>query len=143
VIAVFHDNTLLCGDIAYAKGQIVNAGFDLETAAYLSLALDAPAQPGDVLPHGTPKSGYWADVFFPGIITGSRLWLLRNGIPDEAHARLAVTYADEALRWMVQAKHFRKTVAQTELKSKAIWLGIDLYLPLGNTPKHLGPMKVT
>lgn len=141
MIGVFYDNAKLRGDFAYANGRLVSIDFDLETALLLSLTLDAPALPGDVLPSGTPRSGYWADRYF-GTVTGSRLWLLRNAVPNEANARRAEAYGEEAVRWIVSAKHLRKATFKTELKSEAIWMGVDCYLPNGAL-KTLGPMKVT
>ncbi|HMI92796.1 MAG TPA: phage GP46 family protein [Polyangiales bacterium] len=142
MIGVFYDSARRAGDFRYASGTLIGEGFDYETVILNALLLDAPAKPGDVLPPGTPPSGYWADVFFPGTVTGSRLWLLRNAVPNEANAARAKAYADEAVRPLISAGYLRKVEVITEIKKNAIWLEAKAF-PMTGKPKALGLVRVT
>lgn len=139
---MFYDSDRRAGDFRYASGSLVATGYDYETVILNALLLDAPAQPGDVLPPGTPPSGYWADVFFPGTRTGSRLWLLRNAVPNEANAARAKAYAEEAVRPLISAGYLRDVEILTEIKTDAIWLEAKASLLTGKT-KALGLIRVT
>lgn len=76
----------------------------LRTAIYLSLFLDARALPGDVLPEGVEdRRGWWADAVpvVDGDKIGSRLWLLDRSKKTADVLDRAVTYAREALQWLI------------------------------------------
>ena len=82
-------------------GIVIDEGRDLETAVYLSLFLDAPAQPGDDVPPDSTRRGFWADAYSAdGDVTGSRLWLLERSKVTAVNVANAKTYAEEALAWM-------------------------------------------
>ena len=80
-----------------------DVGSDFETAAILSLACDASAQPDDPV---RERRGYWADAYspVPGDAWGCRLWELQeatDGDDDEA-LRRAEEYAREAFDWALE-----------------------------------------
>ena len=102
-LALIWDEAAWGGDIGVADGDLV-ADDGLVTAVTMSLFLDAPARPGDVVPEGAERRGWWGDTLaeVPGDITGSRLWLLRRE-PQLASALVrAQAYATEALQWLVE-----------------------------------------
>jgi phage gp46-like protein len=142
VIAVRPNNERLEGDIAYAAGRIVDEGVDVETMAYQTLFLDAPALAGDLLPVGTPMRGYWGDRFEEEpTITGSRLWLLERATASEPNAQRAKTYAQEALQALVDAKHLRSFEVDAEARGEAIFVGAVLVSIVGERIT-IGPRKV-
>jgi len=76
----------------------------LATALYQSLFLDRRAEPGDVLPEGTTdRRGWWADAHpvVAGDVVGSRLWLLERSVNTPDVLDRAVTYAREAVQWLL------------------------------------------
>ena len=82
----------------------------IESAAILSLMLDARARDDDALPDSLPSAGgdrrgWWADSVAPeaeGDRTGSRLWLLSREKTLPEVLNRARGYAAEALAWMVE-----------------------------------------
>lgn len=102
MVPIVHDTSIDEGDLLYEDGMLVE-GHDLETAVYLSLFLDAPARPGDDVPRGSTRRGFWADAYSDDAdVTGSRLWLLDRGKATQANALRAEEYARESLAWMVR-----------------------------------------
>lgn len=102
MLSVAFDTAIGEGVFAYANGCLVDGDSDLETAIFLLLAIDAPAQPGDVLPAGTPRRGFWGDAFSDsGRPLGSRLWLLEQREVTEGTAQDAITFAREATKRLV------------------------------------------
>ena len=89
-------------DIALAGGDLA-ADSGLRTAILLSLFLNAPAKPDDVLPAGSDRQGWWGDSLAqtPGDITGSRLWLLAREKQLASVLTRAQAYAAEALQWLI------------------------------------------
>ncbi len=90
------------GDVALAGGDLV-ADDGLRTAILLSLFLNAPARPDDVLPAGVDRQGWWGDALaeVPGDVTGSRLWLLAREKQLSSVLDKAQSYAAEALQWLI------------------------------------------
>ncbi|HVE20660.1 MAG TPA: phage GP46 family protein [Acidocella sp.] len=89
-----------------APDLLVDQG--LKTAVILSLLLDAAAQPGDALPdpNSTDHRGWWGDAFLPPVNgkpdrIGSRLWLLKRSVQNNATLIAAQNYATEALGWLL------------------------------------------
>ena len=98
------DFTLVNGDLATDPG--------LQTAVVISLFSDRLAAVGDKLPNNSAdRRGFWGDLpVDPAAqdagpsaadLTGSRLWLLDRALQTPTTLRLAETYAQEALAWMV------------------------------------------
>lgn len=73
-------------------------GSDIETAAILSVACDASAQPADPVQE---RRGYWGDAYAarPGDVVGSRLWELGEAIDTDDTMQRAEQYAEECFRW--------------------------------------------
>jgi phage gp46-like protein len=129
------------GVLVYSEGCLVDSGFDLQTAVRMSLECDAPAQPGDVLPEGTPRRGFWADAYDDdGEILGSRLWLLEGAECSEATAARAKVYAEEALRPLLARGYARAFEYHTTVGDEAIELFIVTTLKSG-AQETLGPFK--
>lgn len=88
------------------NGPALLSGNDLETAVIISLFTDRRAQRGDVIPDNTnDPRGWWGDNQVSGNSAspiGSRLWLLaRSTAPTQRVLNQAVTYAREALQWLI------------------------------------------
>jgi phage gp46-like protein len=95
--------TAIRGDWSIAEGDLVS-GNDLQTAVIISLFTDRVANPGDVIPDGSnDPRGWWGDVQIDGSLSpiGSRIWLLSREKQTQDTLNRAVTYAKEALAWML------------------------------------------
>lgn len=76
----------------------------LRTAVELSLFTDRQAEPEDVLPEpSTNRRGWWADAVpvVAGDKFGCRWWLLSRSKRTPDVLERAVTYAREALQWLI------------------------------------------
>lgn len=143
MIALAYDNTTFEADFRYSGGCLVSSGFDLETAVLMSLFNDARALPGDPLPRGANRRGFWADVYDPdGESLGSRLWLLEDEKATPETARRAEGYAHDALKWMIDDGHVLSISSEWEVKRDAVWLGLTFTLRDGESVT-LSPFKVT
>jgi phage gp46-like protein len=107
-IALLYSQALQALDVAMWDGDL-QADDSIATAVILSLLLDAPAQPGDVLPDplSADRRGWWGNAFLPPVdgkpdVYGSRLWLLSRALQIPATLRAAEMYAAEALAWMIE-----------------------------------------
>ena len=91
------------GDWALRGGDLV-ADDELATAVVLSLFTDRLAGASDELPGATDRRGWWGDAYapVPGDLIGSRLWLLARAKRTPQTLRLAQTFIEEALQWMLQ-----------------------------------------
>lgn len=143
MIALVPDNANLEGALVYAGGCLVTSGVDLETAAFISLETDARALPGDNLPEGTNRRGWWADQFDEdGEVIGSMLWLLEDAVATPENGVRAEQYAQDALKWMLDGGHVTAIATTHEVRSDSIWLTIVFTLPNGGE-QTLSPYKVT
>jgi phage gp46-like protein len=141
VLSVAFDTSISEGVFAYANGCLVDSGFDVETAVFLLLAIDAPAQPGDVLPTGSPRRGFWGDAFSDsGRPLGSRLWLLEGRVCDQSAAQDAITYAMEATKRIVDDGFIRAIEFSTEVGDEAILL-LPLVTKKDGSVQSLSPFK--
>ena len=91
------------GDWQIINGDLAT-GSDLASAVFVSLFTDRLAEPGDVIPDGTtdPRGG-WGDIQGDGTSQpiGSRLWLLYREIHTQQTLNRAITYAKQALQWLI------------------------------------------
>lgn len=102
----------------------------LRTAVILSLFTDRRAEPGDELPDGTTRGGYWGDAYpaRPGDRWGSRLWLLQRSTITRDVLRRAETYAREAFDWAIEDGVASRVVATaTPRGTHAFALEVALY----------------
>ena len=110
-VALIWNNATGSADFEMVNGDLVTDP-GLQTALILSLFADRLAAPGDVLPdNSTDRRGFWGDlpvdpaaqISGPSAadLTGSRLWLLDRALQTQQTLRLAESYAEEALAWMV------------------------------------------
>ncbi len=101
------DVVLENGDLAADEG--------LRTAVLLSLFLDRRAEDDDQVYDGD-RRGSWMDQYQdnPNDRLGSRLWLLRRATETAATLQRARTYAEEALRWLVEDGIARKVETEAE-----------------------------
>lgn len=97
-ITTLWDAQTSTGDWAIGSGDLVS-GDDLETAIYISLFTDRLARDDDDY-DGTDRKGWWGDTDADYQI-GSRLWLLRRQKLTTTVATSAVSYAKEALQWLI------------------------------------------
>lgn len=101
MLVVAFDNVHGDGDLVY-DGGVLQSGASVETAALLSLFLDAPARDDDPVPDDAPRGGWWADAYADdGDVTGSRLWVLSYFPATSSAARFAELATREALQWML------------------------------------------
>lgn len=99
-------------DLVPILGQVDpanNRRVTLRALVEASLFSWARAQPGDVLPSTRDgkrdRRGWWAQelsAMYPRDSFGSRLWLLERAKLTVETIRLARTYAEEALAWLVE-----------------------------------------
>lgn len=102
-IATFWNVNNLRGDWTVTNSTLAD-GNDLTTAVIISLFTDRAAQPGDVIPDGSnDPRGWWGDNQPDGntVLIGSRLWLISRAKQTQDTLQKAVTYAKEALQWMI------------------------------------------
>lgn len=141
MIALQFDNALKEGQLVYSGGRMVDEGFDLETAAIISLLSHARALPSDVLPEGTSRRGWWADdLDDDGEQTGSMLWLLEDAVCTAENARRAELYAQDALKWLIDGGHVRAINTEWEIHGDSVWLGIT-FTRLNGSRFTLSPFK--
>jgi phage gp46-like protein len=105
--AIIFNPALNVYDVAVQAGDL-QADNGLKTAIILSLLLDRPALPGDVLPdpRSAYRGGWWGTAFLPPLngkpdFYGSRLWLLKRAVQTPDTLVKAQNYAMEALEWML------------------------------------------
>lgn len=86
---------------------------DLRRAVFNSLFSWARASDSDSLP-GDSRRGWWGDTYSDvnGDHFGSKLWLLARSKLTEKALQDAKTYAEDALRWMVD-DHVAESVSVT------------------------------
>jgi phage gp46-like protein len=138
VLVVAYDNARGDGDLVYQDGTLLE-GASVETAALLSLFLDAPARPDDPVPEDAERRGYWADAFGDeGDTWGSRLWICEHLGVSEAIA-FAPEAAEEALQWMVRTGLAESVEARAQRESlEAIRLEVLIVKPGEVAPSLLG-----
>jgi len=82
------------------------------------------------------RYGWWGDSF-PLVANdriGSRLWLLRRRKLTTETIGAAVTYAQEALKWLLDDGHVTNVRVLTERSGNSrLNLGVTLTLPVGET----------
>ena len=87
-------------DWSMGSGDLIT-GFDLQTAILLSLFTDAVATPDyQPPPNDIDRRGWWADAYAADSM-GSNIWQLERGIKNDATLNAAITYAKQALQWMI------------------------------------------
>lgn len=87
-------------DWSISDGALAS-GDDLSSAVFISLFSDRQAEASDDLPDTSgDRRGWWGDLDESAKV-GSRLWLLSRSRLDDAVAKDAVTYAKEALKWLI------------------------------------------
>lgn len=100
-------------------GQTIPLGLNstepLVRAVMISLFTWRRANADDELP-GEERMGWWGDSFPPvdNDQIGSRLWLLSRAKLIPETPRRAKTYAEEALKWMVDDGIAARVVVETE-----------------------------
>lgn len=135
MLALVYDNSEGEADLAYSGGALQDTGLDLETAVLVSLHSDAPAPDGYELADGSPRRGWWADVYDQedAAPMGSLLWLLEDAVCTEQTAARAREYARAALKWLVDDGHVLSVGATTEVGDEAIMLTPAVTLKSGKT----------
>jgi phage gp46-like protein len=126
-------------DLAIELNDLVQDG-GLETAVMLSLFLDRRSDDGDELPPGdTDRRGWWADAepVVEGDRIGSRLWLLDREIATQSVVDRAVTYAREALQWLLDDKVASSLEVAAEIPRRGmIGLVVTIYRPRKDPVKY-------
>lgn len=137
-LALIWDNAIWGADVGVAGGDLI-ADDGLHTAVIMSLFLDAPAKPDDVVPEGAERRGFWGDALaeVPGDVTGSRLWLLRRAKQLASKLSDAQTYAAQALQWMVDDGVAKAvSVAATNPQMGVLNLAVAITRPDGSVAKY-------
>ncbi len=141
MLALAWDSPTAHADLSYQAGSLRH-GDELATAVILSLFLNAPAKPGDVVPEGADRAGWWADAFdedHPGDVQGSRLWLLERMKVSDEKVRLAREYAEEALAWMVEDQVAAEVIVEAiRHADDSIWMSVDIRRPDEPAPRNVG-----
>ncbi|MFW6086394.1 MAG: phage GP46 family protein [Myxococcota bacterium] len=138
MLVVAYDNARGDGDLVYRGGALLE-GAAVETAALLSLFLDAPAREDDPVPEGSERRGWWGDAFDPeGDALGSRLWVVEYMGVSEALS-FAPDAAKEALEWMVRDGLAESVEAQAERNGlSGVKLSVWIQKPDELAPSLLG-----
>ena len=114
---------------------VPNVNDPIRTQVLISLFSDAAAQPGDPVPAGAPRRGWWGfsyDSPYP-YPRGSRLWLLQGSKATDDTLAQAQAYGVEALKWMLNAGLISGLRVTAERYSDTILaLGVYLTLPDGS-----------
>jgi phage gp46-like protein len=124
-------------DIDYAQdalGLVMDDG--LETAVILSLFTDRRAEPDDVIPDGSQdRRGWWGDDFNADSADriGSRLWLLHREKQLSVVLQRAQSYAEEALRWLIDDGVAESVTVVASIPRKEI-LGFDIAIQRPHHP---------
>lgn len=144
--------TLDNGQVDFGRNAAgaLSAETTLETAVVISLLTERRAEPDDRLPT-TAKSNRpippdrkgWAGDGFDNTRIGSRLWLLQREKQTPETLRRAISYAREALQWLIDDEHV------TSIDVQGAWnglgrleLGIRLQLPGGGTFETFMPSGI-
>lgn len=123
----YFDLALLGSDLATDAG--------LRAAVVISLFTDRRAEPGDILPTGSDRRGWWADAYadVSGDRIGSRLWLLGREKTLLAVAQRAEQYSKEALQWLVDDGIARSVTATAEIAGDRLSLAVVITRPDGSS----------
>ncbi|MCB2200890.1 phage GP46 family protein [bacterium] len=113
------DLSIVAGDFERDDG--------LGTSVLISLFTDATARDGDTLPGNDGYRGGWWNDALQGTPLGSRLWLLRRAKLTNDTLQKAKEYAEEALKWMVDAG-IASRVTATATRTTDRTDGLDLHV---------------
>lgn len=104
-------------DIRYSFGVTT----PLDRAIVISLFTWRRALPSDPV-DDTDLKGWWGDSFPPVADDriGSRLWLLRRRTLVDSTVRDAITYAREALAWLVEDGHLISYEVEAERQGREV-----------------------
>jgi len=111
-IKTFWDAATGQGDWRQASGDL-ESGDDLQTSIYISLFTDRQARADDSY-DGDDRRGWWGDSGADYEI-GSRIWLLKRQKLTTAVANSAVSYAKEALQWLIDDGVVASITATTQI----------------------------
>lgn len=115
MLALFWDDDEGVADVRWTDGELVREGYDLQTAAFISLFTDRYDESRDVGDRG----GWFGTEFDTEDEWGSLLWTLDRELATEENRRKAETYAQESLAWMVD-DGIAETVIATATYDKTI-----------------------
>lgn len=119
-------------DLALSSGDLLTSK-DLESAVILSLFTDRLAS-ADEVEGAQDRRGWWGDDFgdVPEDSTGSKLWLLDREKQTQQTLNRAVSYANEALAWLVEdGIALNVTVTGEWVRMGVLGLGIEIVRPSG------------
>jgi phage gp46-like protein len=145
-IALIWDPVNGRADFAIANGDLVMDN-SLHTAVIISLFCDRLAAPGDTINDNTDdRRGWWGDTPLPGAsdpsagldLTGSRLWLLARALQNQNTLNQAISYAKEALQWMIDdgvAGSVNVTASFPATPPQALEMIIDIYQAGASAPQ--------
>lgn len=126
---IVFDGARMSGGLAVADGRILTTdGF--ATAVAVSLFSDRRAGNDDVLPGGTDRRGWWADIHLDEPL-GSHLWLLHREKQMASVLVKARDYAEAALGWLVR-KRYAREVTVTASVVRDGWLGLHVEIRRGD-----------
>lgn len=112
---------------------LTNNSFD--TSLTISLFGDRRADPSEV-PIVQNRRGWWGNAFNTDDIEfelGSKLWLLYQERATPATLNKAVSYAREALQWLVDDQHAQRINVSGVLSQNNIQLNIKIFRDSGVT----------
>lgn len=120
-----------------AGGDLVIDGADalaedgLETAVLLSLRLDQRADEDDGIPLDADPRGWWGDTFadVAGDQVGSKLWLLGRSKQLASVAQAAQSYAQAALKWLLDDGVASSVVVTADWGGGVLLLSVAIQRP--------------
>lgn len=116
-------------DIAFDNGDLKSTeGFT--SALLMSIFCERRATPSEV---ATPEKrrGWWGNSFlgFTDFEIGSKLWLLSQARADQVSLNNSITYANNALDWLIEDKYIDKVNVSAEYdEQNRLLLAIQLLI---------------
>lgn len=125
-------------DLAFDNGDLKSTqGFT--SALLMSIFCERRATPSEVAPP-EKRRGWWGNAFlgFTDFEIGSKLWLLSQARADQVTLNNSITFATNALDWLIDDKYIDKINITAEYNEQNILLlaiqlliGQDIVLNIG------------
>ncbi len=120
-------------DFSIENGDIKTID-SFDTSLAVALFADQRASQSEV-PVSQNRRGWWGSEFsqFPGFEIGSKLWLLNQERTTQSTLNKAISYAQNALQWLVNDNFAKEVTVSGQLNNSGITLIIKIYRSNGVT----------